>query len=350
MKKLAKLIFFNLLLLTIMLVILELMFGNWFRRTPLDHLNIIRSTAIKVDVNSFYDSPNGTITYSRDANGLRGQHLSPLSDIDILTIGGSTTDQRYIDDQETWQSLLENAFAKEGKSIQIANAGVDGHSTFGHLKALSSWLSAIPELRPKYIIFYIGVNDFYITEGHIRDHLSNSWKERSAIYSALKKAKLWSQAKSFQLTHQPVKWNNIKFTKEGLYTEKYLDSLANPFKEAYAERIEQLITTCSRKNITPIFVTQPVLFYCFNNNKLVGVDQELVYVKPINGVDYYFIKRAMDNVLIKKAHEFNMEVIDIGSDSTWNTTDFYDYVHLNPTGTKHLAQVLFPRLNEIIKP
>lgn len=337
-------------LLVVLLAILELIFGKWIKQAPLDDLNIIKSTTVKVNVSKFYNSPNETITYTRDANGLRGQHLYPLSDIDILTIGGSTTDQRYIDDRETWQSLLENAFDREGYAIRIANAGVDGHSTFGHLKTIDLWLPAIPELKPKYILFYIGINDFFISDGHTRDHLSNSWKEKSAIYTALKKIKLWSLAKSFQLTHQPVSWENVKFTNKGLLTEEYLDSLANPFKEQYAKRIEQLILTCKKKNITPIFVTQPVMFYHFEDKKLMGVDQELVYVKPINGVDHYFIKKTMDKALIQKAQELNVFVIDIGNDSTWKTTDFYDYVHLNPYGTQHLSRILFPSLKAIIKP
>ena len=58
-------------------------------------------------------------------------------DVKILTVGGSTTDQRYINLDSTFQSILESKINQYiDKNICIANAGVDGHTTFGHIYSL----------------------------------------------------------------------------------------------------------------------------------------------------------------------------------------------------------------------
>ena len=44
--------------------------------------------------------------YKRDNYGLRGDY-NKISDIEIAAIGGSTTDERWIDDKLTWTYLLQ---------------------------------------------------------------------------------------------------------------------------------------------------------------------------------------------------------------------------------------------------
>ena len=155
----------------------------------INRLNLLRSVKINYKIEGLYKYSSNTILYSRDKYGLRGTLLKP-DNIDILTVGGSTTDQRYIADGETWQDIIQDHFNKSGNgNIIIANAGVDGQSTFGHIKNFDWWFPYIPGLNPKYILFYVGINDFYKDKGAGYDDLvrnSNSmyhkFKEKSAIY------------------------------------------------------------------------------------------------------------------------------------------------------------------------
>jgi len=117
-------------------VILELIFGSWlfedkWRQTR--EINIIRNVKIDYDVKNIYGNKMPIVHYSRDANGLRGGCKDP-SKIDILTLGGSTTDQRYIGDGSTYQDELQKLLSEyTDKNVCVSNAGVDGHSTYGHL-------------------------------------------------------------------------------------------------------------------------------------------------------------------------------------------------------------------------
>ena len=122
----AKIVSVNVVLLLIGLVGLELLFGNWFQPNRMSRLNLIRDAWLQYKVGSLYPTESQTITYVRDRHGLRGER-SADGHVDILTIGGSATDQRYITEGQTWQDVLRSEFLKNGTDLSIVNAGVDGH-------------------------------------------------------------------------------------------------------------------------------------------------------------------------------------------------------------------------------
>lgn len=126
-------------------------------------LNLIRSGTYNYPVSDFYKWPTPTVRYVRDRYGLRDDCASPAA-IDILTVGGSTTDQRYLAQQSTYQAVMERELTRAaGRKVCVSNAGVDGHSTYGHLVAFHDWFPLIPGLKPKFFVFYIGVNDANFT-------------------------------------------------------------------------------------------------------------------------------------------------------------------------------------------
>ena len=133
LKNYFKILFFNFILICFFFLILEFFFGNWFGKKNINKLNIIKDRIIYYKLDDLYNFDNQTIFYSRDRFGFRGIYPNTNS-IDILTIGGSTTDQRYISDGYTFQDVIHKEFKKIGKDVYTVNAGVDGQSTYGHLQ------------------------------------------------------------------------------------------------------------------------------------------------------------------------------------------------------------------------
>jgi len=126
-----KIAFVNLLVLLIGLLIIELIFGSWFQNShALYQFTKPRNIAL-VNKNPLGGQPE-FIRYTRDENGFRGLD-APLDKIDIITVGGSTTDQRYLDDGQIYEQELKKLFAAEGRRLVVANAGIDGQSTMGHV-------------------------------------------------------------------------------------------------------------------------------------------------------------------------------------------------------------------------
>ena len=135
--------------------------------------------------------------YSRDKNGYRPYKPINESNAVIFTIGGSTTDQRYVDDEKTWQRIMEAS-----ANITVINGGAEGQSSYGHLLAIKNWhAKVLPTEKVSKVIFYLGVNDTRFSKsleaakGNIYDspntlgRLKSFISRRSFLYSKLRKAR-----------------------------------------------------------------------------------------------------------------------------------------------------------------
>ena len=155
--KLAKILFYNLTLLILFYVIIEILTGQAIFKKKLKCSYILCNADYSYKADLF--SPNLIeINYVKDAYGFRGR-TKPISKIDILTVGGSTTDERYLNLADTWSEQLELNFKGIDKNIDVVNAGIDGQSTFGHVWNFKNWFRKIDEFSVKYILFLIGFNE-----------------------------------------------------------------------------------------------------------------------------------------------------------------------------------------------
>ena len=92
--------------------------------------------------NKLYD-PFNDVTYERDIFGLRGRYKD-LNKIDIIVVGGSTTDERLLNLEDTWVEKLEKNFNLNQKiEIDFVNAGVDGQSSVGPLWNFVNWFKKV---------------------------------------------------------------------------------------------------------------------------------------------------------------------------------------------------------------
>src|SRR5262249_53516482 len=110
----------------------------------------------------------------------------PIARVELVTVGGSTTDQQFITEGETWQDVLH---ARTG--IVLANAGVPGMTSHGHVLALQDWLHRIPALPAKHYLHYLDVNDAMLHPfAPAKDGWAQQLRPRSAIWLALTKFRL----------------------------------------------------------------------------------------------------------------------------------------------------------------
>ncbi|MCZ7600784.1 MAG: SGNH/GDSL hydrolase family protein [Gammaproteobacteria bacterium] len=187
----ARIIARNLGIAIALLVLVELTLGNWFRNDPLRPLAIPRDVSwrYEIDYPGIRDEDRA-VRYVRDRYGLRGNYGLP-ADIDILTIGGSTTDQRFVTEGRTRQDVLMAEFGKAGLDIRVANAGINGRTTYGHLHDFDLWFPRIEGLAPAWVLLYVGINDMFaeratrFDSAHRRDE--SPWRhlrDNSVIFEA----------------------------------------------------------------------------------------------------------------------------------------------------------------------
>src|ERR1051325_2891506 len=124
--------------LAVLLAVLELIFGSWLFGANLGTLNVNTNVQLRIADSPYY--PPGTIAhYTRDRFGLRGDYGGDPAKVTLLAGGGSTTNEVTVGDDDIWSSVLQRALRTAGAQVAIANAGVDGHSTLGHIKSFELW-------------------------------------------------------------------------------------------------------------------------------------------------------------------------------------------------------------------
>ena len=331
-------------------VILELIFGTWLR--PAESwdralaVGIIVNRRIISDATGLYDG-GGRVVYTRDIYGLRGHYGDP-GDISILTVGGSTTDEADITDGFTWQDELERALRASGRNVRVANAGISGMSTYGHLAAYRFWFPLIPRLRPAYTILYVGINDFFLDieeddyGATLEDPLPltrEEWiKGNSAFYRLFVRVRGMWGAWEAGLLDGPVEGRRLRYVDTpNLQDHK---AIARAQVRSFERRMAALLSLVRATGSVPVCVTQPTLYYRRTpGGGVVGVDMD-VAEKPagkVNGVDYFHMRAVQDAAMIASCRAAGSVVIDLAADD-WSDDDFIDFTHTTPRGSKKVGQ------------
>jgi lysophospholipase L1-like esterase len=364
MRKNLRILFINALIFGVLLLIIEVFFGGWFfSKNNLNNLGILRNVKLQYSVENLYNDSPRLISYTRDAYGLRGKTaFNNPNKIDVLTIGGSTTDQRCVDDSKTWQQFLENNLKANGTPLSVSNAGIDGQSTFGHIKNFELWFPNIPDLKPRYVLFYIGVNDFYSVRSNdnfdaldITDikgfaRVKAEIKNKSVLYNLYRKISGQLKAINADIFHQRIDITNWDYTDTGVAPKELLDQYQGEHLDAFRKRLERLVVLTNKMGAKPIFVTQPSLFYKFKDGKLWGLSKtNTLRELEHNGVDVYYLLTLTNQVIKEVAAAHDIIFVELTSLPIWEPADFYDLYHMTPAGAKKVGNEMFNQIKNKIK-
>jgi hypothetical protein len=354
-RKTLKVVFVNLLLLFIGIFLLEIVFGGWLSENRLNKLNLIRDVDLTYDLGDLYQADNKQIRYKRDSYGLRGNYGTP-DKIDILTVGGSTTDQRFISEGATWQDVMQREFAAHGKTVHIANAGVDGQSTYGHIKDFDWWFPYIPNLRVRHFLFYIGGNDLHKEANNEYDdlydrptstygRLKEGIEERSVFYHWYRTWRgIWA-ARSSKIGHRSVDFQNEQWVEAPIATH-HQDLMARRL-QGYEQRLKVLSERVRQLGGLPIYVTQPTGRCKTLNGKTVGVaETEIFEGIEINGIDRCIMVRMLNNETMEFCRRVGGICVDLAGELEFADGDFYDFSHNTPRGSEKIGVYLYQKLQD----
>ena len=197
-----------------------------------------------------------------------------------MTIGGSTTKQDYIGDGFTWQDILSKNFQSHNEQISVVNAGIDGQSTFGHINNFHDWFPLVPNLQPKYVLFYIGINDFYRNNFDDYDNIDLN-KRQSNFIENFKRKSIFAKihriyrgnylANAYGLNHDlnysldTSSWTSVPLLKP----IDYKKLMSNDLK-LYERRLKTLSILAEEIGAIPIFVTQTTRRFYFDGITIKG--------------------------------------------------------------------------------
>lgn len=252
---------------------------------------------------------------------------------------------------------METKLKESGKNLLIANAGKDGQSTHGHIKNFELWFPEIENLKPKYVLFYVGINDYFAAQESSfdvmgRDHLSRfqllkaKIKDNSVTYGLLRKLRGIYKVKNINLGHDKIDFSKFKydsFPRIAAHREEEYDSKnLVPFRA----RLKVLLSYVNKMGAKSVLITQPTAHYKLINGQVYGVEQGVF--DGINGVDYYFFLNKLNDV-IRDVCKDHCQVIELTSLPIWEEDDYYDWFHMTPKGTEKVAEEIFKQFKDSLK-
>ena len=326
-----KTIFYNFLVFFVAIILIEIFFGYWFKDENFG-IYMRKERKINWQTTSSFNKEKYDFFYKRNYWGFRGEEFDP-KDVKVIFEGGSTGNQRFTPEEFTIVGLINQKLKLLNLDISIFNASTDGKSVNGYINDFYYWFSKIPNFKPEYVIFYIGVNDrdiadpfldYKISEDKI-DQIKDFIKNNSIFVDKFK----FFKNRYFPRNTSAYDFNNAKLYKDFVYVDyqkatilhKNLDKKDLEFIDIFRNKLDKLKLIIEKNNFKPIFITQ-LKFDGLKDKKLFLVNNELKKYSETN--NYFLI--PLDEIL-------NMEI-----------NDFYDTVHTTPQGSQRIADAIFPLL------
>ena len=343
------------------LIILEIVLRIWhpFKYTVRGDKIILASNIRVTMKNKWIRKLDDTIYYSRNSIGLRGDEWPPDPEnyLTIITIGGSTTECKFLSDSKTWPEQLGQDLSRDFKNVRLNNAGLDGHSTFGHLILLKDY---IIRLRPKFILFLVGTNDVELDgpadldDQDIKGIHTHSIKyffkslfnysEAGALFLALYRNFL---AYKKGLVHKERDPGQLKLGVTDSVSRKGKLALQQKYLVRYAQRLKELAAISAGHGIKPVFVTQPALF----GDALDSTTNLFMGNRILDGYDCATVWDVLQlyNDEVRKLRTGGVAVIDLANAMPKNSKYYYDFMHYTNAGAVKVASILADSLSPIIK-
>ena len=354
LRYLTAILIINFVIFAAGILLLEVGFGKWRDKSPTAQLDIIRNLKSKINFSGIGEPADKKERfYIRDQYGFRGKYPSP-DKIDILTVGGSTTAETYVGEGETWQDILSADFSANSKTVSIANAGMEGQTTYGHIQSFQLWFSHIPDLKPRYVLVYTGINDLSLSLDYHADeldfHLSprEVFKSKSAFFIAYNNFMLWYHRIPrcmYRYARQPQE--KIDWTDKPVLSNH--DTLFAPYLKNYEKRLNLILAEIRKIGANPIFMTQTMRNFKIVDGQLWGdknIDDENGLM--MNGIDQYYFLKAVNQTLLKVCREANGICIDLANELTFEDSDLYDTIHTNFSGSAKIGHYLYENLKNYL--
>jgi len=339
--KYLKIISINLLIFLLLIIISEIFFGDWFKNDFKFKINSERNIDKLYEFK--FSNYEGISRYKRDKFGFRIEKEINPSEIDIIFLGGSTVNEKFTNYNETIVGLFQKHLIINKFNYKVANGGIDGMSIVGHINSFNDWFDKIKNFKPKVYIYYIGLNDSFLQLDNLRDVdfleessfskkikyfiISNSFiiKNYRNLFAELNQkfnlnigsSKVSNKVYGERDNNKFITWNQYELMTQKKYV---LDAEEVEFKELYVEKIKILTSLVKKRNGNPVFITQ---------TSGTGLSDRLYIVSQL---------------IMEHCKKENLSCFNLSKELDLNYDDFYDWGHLNPNGSKKVANYIFKNM------
>lgn len=298
------------------------------------------------------------IRHTKNSLGFRGEE--PPADmanrLSLIAVGGSTTEQFYISDGYTWVDVVGEKLKKQFPRLWINNAGLDGHSTFGHAILLEH---VIASLHPNIVLLLVGVNDIGradLNQGIDNGLFKNVYRgtidflaKKSALANAILTVARAMRARDAGVAHSFIDLKAFsildlspEFISEKMRAEK-------EYVSGYGDRLDRLISISQKNNIQPILITQPMLWgEAIDPTTHVDLGRARISAER-NGLLYSELLALYNEETRRIGKEKNVFIIDLARRMPHDSRYYYDGIHFSNEGAQKVGDVIAEELAPYLK-
>jgi lysophospholipase L1-like esterase len=327
-----------------------------------------RGSTIVLPANHVYRFDNGPdvrkldrhTVHTKNSLGFRGPEPPRdfASRLTMVTIGGSTTESLFLSDGKTWTDVLHRRLESALPAIWINNAGIDGHTSYGHLVLLRQF---VVELKPKVAVFLVGANDVALERPNTFDEgvqptasgmrrLLNAAAARSEVVNFGLNLARAARARERGLGHSELDLSTARKLVLDPDVVTTITARAAATLPGYRSRLEAIVRLAREHGITPVLVTQPALFGD-TIDPATRIDLSDVQVNGRgNGHVEWRLLEAVNDVTRDVARAQRLLLIDLARELPKDSRYFYDFLHFTNAGSERVGEIvaahLLPYLEE----
>ena len=299
-----------------------------------------------------------------DENGfIRSETHLPQAKTNLVFIGGSTTECRYVDDSLRFPSLVGKKFQQNGYSVNTFNAGVAGNHS---LHSLNTLTNKILHHDFQVAVLMHGINDLVhlsYNGSFINDEKTPTRRNIETVakpafddidfYFFRNKRALKRLEKSFQVLfprlHYELLSVKVKVSSQQQPLEFGWEKL-QPIGEAqfgeYRNNIRSFIALCRANQITPVLMTQfnRVLERDFLENPIFQPYSEKLRASGTSIAAFCASYQRMNSIVREVATEEGVLLIDLELAVPKSKEWLYDMVHLHGAGSAGVAAIIFEKM------
>ncbi len=267
----------------------------------------------------------------------------------IIAVGGSTTECLALNENKSWPCQLLKRLQGPFPKVWLDNAGLGGHSTFGHIVLMRD---CIIHLKPKVVLFLVGINDVGRSDLMEKEHFRNVGKNlekllvAGAAHSEAASALLNLYRFYFpasiplrevgELDFRTIGTKKISSKEEAAILAKDREN----YLPYYRQRLETLVKLGLEHHIDPVLVTQPVV-YGTGVDDVTGVNLKDIDVYNFtNGRTGWKELELYNEVTRQVGEEHGLLVIDLARELPKSSRYYYDLVHYDNEGADKVAEII----------
>ncbi|MBM4309405.1 MAG: hypothetical protein FJ119_00430 [Deltaproteobacteria bacterium] len=324
------------------------------------------------------------IIHTKNSLGFRGPDTPSDFDnlLSLFAIGGSTTECLMLSDQHDWPHLTGEKLKPLFRNVWINNAGLDGHSTHGHYLLMQN---NIARLRPKVVLFMIGVNDTDPYSAYFHDqsllkkntfktiaacstetvrwairgefrralnalyYLSVHVAEQSHLTAGILNLYRTIKARQQGLQHRCIDFSTLAYrTEPDVESDKKIKIFSNEVVPGFRSRLLRLIKLTKDAGIYPVLITQPAL-YGSGIDPDTGIDMNNIACNGNNGLTQWRILEILNDVTREVSKEEKIALIDLAHEMPKRSAYFYDFIHFTNIGSDIVARIIASGLTPVLE-